>query len=106
MCPGDLDAGGLDELAQAADGGVQVHPGVAVVEQERPRMRDPIARVYGPADCGRQRDQDHPGALPAYPQDPVAVFFAKVGDVAVGGFQDPQAEQAEHGHQSEVIRVW
>jgi len=25
------------------------------------------------------------------------VFLAEVGDVRAGGFEDPQAEQAEHG---------
>jgi hypothetical protein len=32
----------------------------------------------------------------------VAVFFAEVGDVAAGGFEDPQSEQAEYGDQGEV----
>jgi hypothetical protein len=41
----------------------------------------------------------------AYPQHPVAVFFAEVGDVGAGGFEDPQAEQAKHGHQGEVVRI-
>jgi hypothetical protein len=44
--------------------------------------------------------------LPHTRQDPVAVLFAEVGDVRAGGFEDPQAEQPEHGHQREVIRVW
>jgi hypothetical protein len=35
----------------------------------------------------------------------VAVFFAEVGDVGCGGFEDPQAEQPGHGHQREVARV-
>jgi hypothetical protein len=35
----------------------------------------------------------------------VAVFFAEVGDVSSGGFEDPQAEQPEHGDQREVARV-
>jgi hypothetical protein len=35
----------------------------------------------------------------------VAVFFAEVGDVGAGGFEDPQAQQAEHGHQREVARA-
>jgi len=35
----------------------------------------------------------------------VAVFFAQVGDVRPGGFEDPQAEQPEHGHEREVARV-
>jgi hypothetical protein len=33
----------------------------------------------------------------------VAVFLAEVGDVGAGGFEDPQAGQAGHGHQREVI---
>jgi hypothetical protein len=33
------------------------------------------------------------------------VFFAEVGDVGAGGFEDPQPEQAQHGHQREVARV-
>lgn len=33
------------------------------------------------------------------------MFFAEVGDVGAGGFEDPQAEQPEHGHQREVARV-
>jgi len=32
----------------------------------------------------------------------VAVFLAEVGDVRAGGLEDPQAEQAGHGHQREV----
>jgi hypothetical protein len=35
----------------------------------------------------------------------VIVLFAEFGDVGSGGLEDPQAEQAEHGHQREVIRV-
>jgi hypothetical protein len=35
----------------------------------------------------------------------VAVFVAEVGDVRGGGLEDPQAQQAEHGHQGEVARV-
>ena len=35
----------------------------------------------------------------------MAVFFAQVGDVRPGGFEDPQAEQPEHGHEREVARV-
>jgi hypothetical protein len=38
-------------------------------------------------------------------QYPVAVFFAEVGDVRAGGYEDPQSEQAEHGHQGEVAGV-
>jgi hypothetical protein len=33
------------------------------------------------------------------------MFLAEVGDVRAGSFEDPQAEQPEHGHQGEVIAV-
>ncbi len=52
-----------------------------------------------------QRDQGDFGAFPVDPQHPVAVFFAEVGDVGAGGFEDPQAQQAEHGDQREVALV-
>ena len=42
----------------------------------------------------------HPGAAGVE-----QVFLAEVGDVRAGGFEDPQAEQAGHGHQGEVVRV-
>jgi hypothetical protein len=58
--------------------------------------------VDGPADRGRQRDQDHLGAFAADPQYRVSVFFAEVGDVGAGSFEDPQAEQAEHRDEREV----
>ena len=35
VCPGDLDAGGLGESAQAAGGRVPVHLGTPAVEQDR-----------------------------------------------------------------------
>jgi hypothetical protein len=35
----------------------------------------------------------------------VTVVFAEVVDVRAGSFEDPQAEQAEHGYQREVARV-
>ena len=57
------------------------------------------------ADCRGQRDQDDLGALAADPQDAVAVFLAQVGDAGAGGFEDPQAQQPEHGHQGEVVAV-
>lgn len=36
---------------------------------------------------------------------PVPVFFAEVGDVSAGCFEDPQPEQAQHGDQGEVVQV-
>jgi hypothetical protein len=61
--------------------------------------------VDGPADRWRQRDQDNLGAFAAHAQHPMAVLFAKIGDVGAGGLEDPQAEQPEHRHQREVAHV-
>ena len=101
VCPGGLDAGGCGEPAKAAGGRVPVHPGAAAVEQDWSVSAVGDRPVDGPADRWRQRDEDDLGALAAHAQYPVAVFFAEVGDVRAGGFEDPQAEQAEqaeHGH--------
>ena len=103
--PGDLDASGFGEPVQAAGGRVPVHPGAAAVEQDRPAGTQAYGPVDGPADRWRQRDQDDLGALAAHAQHPVAVFVAEVSDVRGGSFEDPQAEEAEHGHQREVARV-
>jgi len=92
VCPGDLDAGGFGEVAQASGGRVPVHPGAAGVQQDRPAVPEFSRPVDGPANCGRQWDQDDLGALAAHAQHPVAVFFAQVGNVCGGGFEDPQAE--------------
>jgi hypothetical protein len=43
--------------------------------------------------------------LPQTPRDPVAVLLAPAGGVRAGGPEDPQAGQAGHGHQREVVRV-
>jgi hypothetical protein len=106
MCPGHLDAGGFGEPVQAAGGRVAVHPGAAGVQQDRPAVPEADRPVDGPGDRWRQRDQDDLGALAAHAQDPVAVFLAEVGDAGAGGFEDPQAEQPEHGHQREVAPGW
>jgi len=60
----------------------------------------------GRADRWRQRDQDDLGSFAAHAQHPVAMLFAEVGKVGSGGLEDPQAQQPEHGHQREVVRVW
>ena len=88
--PGDLDARGFGEVPQAAGGCVPVHPGDAAVEQDRPADPGGYCPVDGPADRGRQRDQDDLGALAAPAQDPVAVLLAEAGDVRTSGFEDPQ----------------
>jgi len=98
-------AGSLGQAPQAPGRRVAVHPGAAGIEQDRPAVPQAGCPVDGPADRGWQRDLDHLAALAAHPQHPVAVLLSEVGDVRAGGFEDPQAEQAEHGHQREVIRV-
>jgi hypothetical protein len=35
----------------------------------------------------------------------VAVLFAEITDICAAGFEDPQAQEAQHGHQGEVITV-
>ena len=82
-----------------------VHPDAAAVEQGRAAVPAADRPVDGPADGWRQRDLDHLCALPAHAQHSVAMFFADIGDVGASGFEDPQAQQAEHGHQREVGRV-
>ena len=102
-------AGDLGEAPQPPGGGMAVHPGAAAVEQERPVVPAAACPVDGPADGWRQRDLDHFAAFAAHAQHPVAVFFAEVGDVGAGGFEDPQAEQAEgggfggHGRAADVL---
>jgi len=105
VCLGDLNARCSGELTEAAGRGVPVHPGAAAVQQDRAARTGSGRLVDGPAHCGRQRHQDDLGAFAAHTQDPVTVLFADVSDVRGGGFEDPQAEQAEHGDQREVVPV-
>jgi len=103
--PGDPHARGLGQAPQAAGGGMAVHPGATAVEQDRATGASAGRTVDGPPHGRGQRDQHDLGAFAAYPQDPVAAFFTEVGDVGAGGFEDPQPEQPQHGHQREVARV-
>jgi hypothetical protein len=105
MCgvrPGDPHPGGFGEASEAPGGGVAVHPGAAAVKENRPAETAADSPVDGPPDRWWQRDQDDLGSFAAYAQHPVAVFFAKVGDVGAGGLEDPQAQQPQHGHEREV----
>jgi hypothetical protein len=105
MCPGDLGAACLGEVPQAAGGRVRVHPGTPGIEQDGPAVPVVGCPVDGPADRGRQRHQNDLGALAADAQHSVAVLLAEVADVCGGGLEDPQAQQAEHGHQREVVAI-
>jgi hypothetical protein len=82
-----------------------IHPAATAVEQNRPAGTQAYRPVDGPADRWWQRNQDDLGALAAHAQHPVVVLLAEVSDVRAGGLEDPQAEQAEHGHQREVARI-
>jgi hypothetical protein len=86
--PGDPDPG---EPTEAVGSGVPVHPGAAAVEQGRSAYAGSDRLVDGPADCGRQPDQDDLGALAAHAQHPLAVLLAEIGDVRAGGLEDLQA---------------
>jgi len=108
--PGDPHASGFSQSPQAAGGGMAIHPRPAGVAENRAAAARTDGAVDGPPDRWRQRDQDGLGAFAAHAQHPVAVFFAKISDVRTGGFEDPQAEQPEHGHQREEAeaarRAW
>src|SRR5262245_42564338 len=101
MGPRDLYACSISQVPQPAGSSVAFHPGTAAVEQDRPAGPGAGCPVDGPPDRWRQWDQDDLGAFAAYPQHPVAVLFAEVGDVGCGGLEDPQPEQPEHGNQGE-----
>ena len=77
----------------------------AGVQQDRTAVPEAYRPVDGPADRWRQRDQDDLGAFAAYSQHPVAVLLAEVGGVRAGGFEDPQAEQAQQSHQREIAGI-
>jgi hypothetical protein len=104
-CAGDPYTRSVGEAPQAPGGGVAVHPGAAAVEQDRPALPCAGRPVDRPAYRWWQWDQDHLGAFAAHAQHPVTVLLADVGDVGPGGFEDPQAEQSEHGYQREGARV-
>lgn len=61
--------------------------------------------VDGSANGRWQGGQHDLAALAGNAKDPVAVFLAEVADAGVAGFEDPQPEQPEHGHQGEVVDV-
>ena len=93
------------QAMQAPGCRMPVHSRAAAVEQDRPAVPAAGSPVDSSPDCGWQRDLHHFAALAAHAQHAVAVFFTLVGDVGASSFEDPQAKQAEHGHQREVARV-
>jgi len=103
MSGGDLHI--AREPPQPPGGGVPVHPCTAGVEQDRAPRPAAGGAVDRAADRWRQRDQDDLAAFAAHAQHPVTVLLAEIGDIRAGGLEDPQAEQAEHGDQGEVIPI-
>ena len=99
------DSPSVGEMSQTNGAGVAVHPQPAPVTQDRPFAAPGDSPVEGTADGGWQRYLHDPVALAVDFEDAVAVFFAEVGDLGAGGFEDPQAEQPEHRDQGEVVRV-
>ena len=69
-----------------------------------PLARPAMARSMARPAAG-QRHQDDLGALAAHARDAVAVFLARVGDAGARGFEGPQAQWPEHGHQREVVFI-
>jgi hypothetical protein len=70
-----------------------------------PRTLEPAAQSMARPTAGGSGTRTILAPLPHTRQHPVAVFLAEVGDIRAGGFEDPQAEQSEHGYQREVARV-
>jgi hypothetical protein len=96
--------GNVGQVPQAPGGGVAVHPRARLLSRIGPRVRVPAARSMARLTAGGSGTRTT--LLPAaYAQHPVAVFFAQVGDVRSAGFEDPQARQAEDGHEREVARM-
>ena len=93
----DLACRGVDGISgqRRAVGDAHDRPVGAVVD----------GTVDSSGDRGGQRNEDYLAALAAHAHDPVAVFFAEVGDARAAGFEDPQTEQAQKGDQGEVVRV-
>ena len=103
--PRQADASVGGEVTQPPRGGVPVHAGTALVEQQRAGEALASGAVHRAAHRGWQRDEDDLATLVADPQHPVAVFLAQVVDVGADGLEDPQAEQAYEREVELVARL-
>jgi len=103
--PGDPHSSGVCQAPQAAGGGMAVHPRTAAAEQDRATGPGSHGTVDGTSNGRWQWDQDYLAPLAAHTQHAMAVCFAEIGGIRAGCFEDPQAEQPEHGHQCEVAWV-
>jgi hypothetical protein len=84
---------------------MSIHSTTALVEQDRSSRPVVNGLVEGAADGGWEGYEDGLVAFAVDAEDAVAVFLAEVGDVRAGGFEDPQAQEAEHGDECEVVPV-
>jgi hypothetical protein len=103
--PGQSHASGLGQAVQPAGGGMPVHACTSDRAQDRAALTARDRPVDGPADRWWYRRQHERAVLAGDLQHPVAVLLGQVGDVGGAGFEDPQPEEAEHGHQREVVDV-
>ena len=103
--PGDPHAPGVGQVSETKSGGMAVLPHPSLVAQQWSFGAPGHGPVQSAPDRRRQRHQHDPVALAVHLQDAVSVFLTEVADVGAGSFEDPQAEQPEHGDQREVVRV-
>lgn len=59
----------------------------------------------GSGDRGWEWSEHDLAAFAVDLQDAVAVLLTEIFDVGTTGFEDPQAQETEHGDQREVVRV-
>src|ERR1700733_8135795 len=78
---GNSHSGGFSKPPQAACCGMPVHADAAAVEEDGSTGTAADGAVDGPSNSWRQRDQRDLGAFAAHTQHPVAVLFARVGDI-------------------------
>jgi hypothetical protein len=105
MHPRDPDARRVGQVLQPAGRRVPVHPHAVGVALDRSVVSAVTGTVDRASHRRRQRDQHGLVALAADLQHAVAVFLAEIADAGAAGFEDPQAEQAEHRDQGEVVDV-
>lgn len=79
--------------------------GATGVEQDWPGVTSADCLVESSADGRWKWNEDRLAAFAQDAQNPVAMFFAEVGDVEPGGFEDAQAPQSEQADQGEVVLV-
>jgi hypothetical protein len=76
-----------------------------VLRRIGPTVRSPVAWSRERLTAGGSGGEDGLAAFAEDAEDAVAVFFAEVGDVQAGGFEDPQSEEPEQADQREVVPV-